>query len=261
MARTNYEYNDAIGRLTNITHSNGSTTLADYDFAYNDAHRLERIDSPDGTSTFTYDENYQIESANHSFQDNETYTYDDNGNRTNPGYVTGENNELRSDGVYNYEYDGNGNLSIRTEIATGEVTEYEWDYRDRLTEVITRDSGGTVTQSVRYIYDVFDRRIGKEIDTDGEGPNEAEIERYVYDGSHIALVFDGDGNLIRRYLHGPNIDQILASEDENGEVLWTLTDHQGTVRDLIDNSGTIVNHITYDSFGQVTSETNPNIDF
>ena len=42
---------------------------------------------------------------------------------------------------------------------------------------------------------------------------------------------------------------------------WALSDHQGSVRDVIDNSGTVLNHIVYDSFGQVTSETDPNFDF
>jgi YD repeat-containing protein len=35
-------------------------------------------------------------------------------------YLTGENNQLLSDGTYNYEYDNEGNRIRRTEIATGE---------------------------------------------------------------------------------------------------------------------------------------------
>ena len=31
---------------------------------------------------------------------------------------------------------------------------------------------------------------------------------------------------------------------------WALSDHQGSVRDVIDNSGTVLTHIVYDSFGQ-----------
>ncbi len=42
--------------------------------------------------------------------------------------------------------------------------------------------------------------------------------------------------------------------------MWTLADNQGTVHDLVDSTGTIQNHITYDSFGQITGETNPAID-
>jgi len=49
---------------------------------------------------------------------------------------------------------------------------------------------------------------------------------------------------------------VVAQEDlTSGEILWHLTDHQGTVRDLVDNSGTVVEHIRYDAFGQVTSVT------
>jgi hypothetical protein len=32
----------------------------------------------------------------------QTYSYDPNGNRNSTGYVTGPNNELLSDGTYNY---------------------------------------------------------------------------------------------------------------------------------------------------------------
>jgi RHS repeat-associated protein len=30
---------------------------------------------------------------------------------------------------------------------------------------------------------------------------------------------------------------------------------------VVDGDGNVVNHITYDSFGQITAETNPDIDF
>jgi RHS repeat-associated protein len=39
--------------------------------------------------------------------------------------------------------------------------------------------------------------------------------------------------------------------------LWALADNQGTVRDVVDSTGTVVNHITYDSFGGITSQSNP----
>ena len=39
-------------------------------------------------------------------------------------------------------------------------------------------------------------------------------------------------------LHDPEIDQILADESAGGQVLWALADNQGTVRDLVDSTGT-----------------------
>jgi hypothetical protein len=48
---------------------------------------------------------------------------------------------------------------------------------------------------VEYTYDVYDRRIAKTIDLDGVGSAPAQTERFVYDGEHIALVFDENGEL------------------------------------------------------------------
>jgi RHS repeat-associated protein len=81
------------------------------------------------------------------------------------------------------------------------------------------------------------------------------------DGDHIALTFDGEGHQTERFLHGTGLDQVLAQENSNGEVLWALTDHQGSVRMLLDNNGDVINNITYDAFGNITLETNPEVNF
>lgn len=98
-----------------------------------------------------------------------------------------------SDGTYSYDYDNEGNLIGKSEIATGEVTEYEWDYRNRLTGVVVKDSNGNVITRVEYSYDAMNRRIAKIVDPDGDGSTPVEEEHFVYDGEHIALVFDENG--------------------------------------------------------------------
>jgi RHS repeat-associated protein len=145
---------------------------------------------------------------------------------------------------------------------------YTQNHRNRLTELAERDSNGVIVRSVVYVYDIFDRRIAKIIDPDGSGPEEPREQRFVYDGDHILLEFEGDQpeTLTHRYLHGAVVDQIFAREDveslwQPGEVLWALTDHLGTVRDVIDSMATVVNHIRYDSFGKITLETNAAVDF
>ncbi len=50
-----------------------------------------------------------------------------------------------------------------------------------------------------------------------------------------------------------------------GQVLWPLTDHLGTVRDLAvhdaeTDTTAVANHIVYDAYGRVTSETNAAVD-
>jgi RHS repeat-associated protein len=42
-------------------------------------------------------------------------------------------------------------------------------------------------------------------------------------------------------------------------MVWALADHQGTVRDLIDDGGSVIEHRSYDSFGNLTST--PTFDF
>jgi RHS repeat-associated protein len=203
-----------------------------------------------------------------SSQTDESYAYDENGNRTMAGYDTGTNNQLESDGTYNYAYDGEGNRTLRTNSTTGAVTEYIWDWRNRLTKIVERDSAtGPITKQTEFTYDVFDRRLKKSHDADGAGSGTAVVARYVYDGTAAILQFDGASNLTHRYLGGPTeIQPILADEavtslTSAGTLLWPLTDNLGTVRDLVSDNGSVQNHIKYDSFGRVTSESTAAVDF
>ncbi|GIX02455.1 MAG: hypothetical protein KatS3mg112_1392 [Thermogutta sp.] len=92
------------------------------------------------------------------------------------------------------------------------------------------------------------------------------IQRFVH---LILFLIKLESHLRQRYLWGPAVDQILAEENvDNGTdetVQWTLTDHLNTVRDIAKyDSGsdmtTVVNHLIYDAFGRVTSESNPAIE-
>jgi YD repeat-containing protein len=259
VATSDYSY-DLRGRLTQLTHKRSTTTYADYQWIYDGANRITQFISPDGTSNYSYDNRDQLTGTDHSYQSDEAYGYDANGNRTNGGYQTGSNNQLLGDGTYQYSYDNEGNRTRRTNLTTGEITSYTWDYHNRLTSVITKDINGTITKTVAYTYDVYDRRIAKVIDGDGNGPAVPTTERMVYNGDNITLTFDGNGNQTHRYLYGPGVDQVLADETQTS-VNWSLVDHQGTVRDVIDSNGVVLNHISYDSFGNVTSQTNPSAYF
>jgi RHS repeat-associated protein len=255
VARTTYRY-DAAARVEQINHAAIDRVLATYDYTRDAAGRITRIMSPDGTADFSYDATGQLISANHSAQEDEFYSYDLNGNRTMTGYRTGLNNRLESDGRYNYFYDDNGNRTLRVEIATGQRTEYLWDHRNRITSVVLKNSLGFVQSEILYTYDVFDRRIRKSIDADGLGSGLTTIKQYAHDGRHIAYELDGVGNITHRLLHGPVTDMVLADQTADGVVHWMLSDHLGTVRDIINNAGIITNHIRYNSFGNIQSQTN-----
>jgi len=265
---------------------------------------LTSVESTDGTATYTYDALGQLLSAtysNDSFAD-ESYTYDANGNRLTANgntYTTGADNQLLSDGTYTYVYDAEGNRIARFIdtnddglLNTGDtdVTEYTWDARNRLIQVTDRaTAGGHVTQVVDYLYDTENRWIGETIDSDGDGDIDRTIG-FVYDGDQIVLQFEKDSSgqlsgedLSHRYLWQANaVDQLMADEqlsslasegDQSegndlsvpGNVVWTLGDHLGTIRDLAvydSETGltTVSNHRVYDSFGNLKSQANAAVD-
>lgn len=198
----------------------------------------------------------------------ESYTYDANGNRTNShlhndGYETGPANRLLSDGTFDYAYDEEGNMIRRTEIATGDFRTFEYNHRNRLIRIIDHTTVGSPTQEVEFTYDALDRRISKTVDPTPLDALDEVFTSFVYDREDVLMDFldnDGDGpntpTLEKRYLHGPGIDQVLAQEDgTTAQTQWLLTDHLGTTRDLVDDAGNVLNHIVYDSFGNVVIQT------
>ena len=155
-------------------------------------------------------------------------------------------------------YDAEGNRATRTHIASGELHEYTWDYRNRLTKVIVKNSSGAIIRELRNTYDVYDRRIGRWLDPDGAGAAAAEQFWTAYDGPHAYADFSAAGQITDRYLYGPGIDMLLARVDAvTNEVNWYLTDKLGSVRQIVDQEGLILDAINYDSYGNILSETNP----
>ncbi len=253
-----YQY-DGQARLVGLTHSSAADSpIAHYAFSFDVASRLTAIDSlADGRSDYGYDRGDQLVLAANASQADETYTYDENGNRISDGYDRGDHNRLQSDGRFEYRYDNEGNRILRVDAATGAVTEYSWDHRNRLVSITDRPSlGGAATSRTEHRYDPFDRWISTLSDPDGDGPISAATRRFDYDGSNIVLERDEAGDVTGRYSWGVLVDQIMAEEDAaSGDVLYPLADHLGTVRDITDAAGTLVNHIRYDSYGNVESET------
>ena len=118
--------------------------------------------------------------------------------------------------------------------------------------------GGTVVAT--YTYDALDRRIG--IDDNGTQT------WTVYDGmsadAHPYADFTGGASLAVRYLSGPGV--------VNGRCPWTSS-WRGRARadrppgisptssarcDIVSSAGTELDHIVYDSFGNILSETHSN---
>ncbi len=125
--------------------------------------------------------------------------------------------------------------------------------------------------TIRYAYDAFDKLVRRSEDADGVGSAPATDRFFSWENGQIALQFDSPTatHPSHRYLYGPAVDQILADEQvssptQAGTVLWPLTDHLGSVRDIaqrdtLNNVTNLVNHRNYDAFGNLISETHPEV--
>ena len=200
------------------------------------------------TFNFVYDQSGQLIQALPSVLENEQFDYDSNGNRISDGNKVGENNQILSNNDFDYDYDAEGNLTGRLEIATGHITEYTYDHRNRLTRVEKRDANDIVLSEGEFIYDALDRRIGK--------ITENETIFTIYDGENAWSDFDEGGNPIAHYLFGNRMDEIYSRYKPGEGSIWYLTDNIGSVHDLIDNGGSISNHIDYASFGRILGQSN-----
>ena len=65
-----------------------------------------------------------------------------------------------------------------------------WEHRDRLTSVTTFSATGTKLAPSESTYDLFDRRIARKIDADGNGVFET-TQRFLDDGEELILAFSG----------------------------------------------------------------------
>ncbi|WP_414529508.1 Ig-like domain-containing protein [Nodularia chucula] len=244
---------DALQRLTGITHSNGAgSTLANYSYNYNLASFLNSETYKGQTTNYTYDLTNQLTNADRSLLPDENYTYDANGNPMGSSFIVGANNQILSDGQFNYTYDKEGNLATKSNIATGIVTTYNYDFRNRLVGVIDIDASGNTTQSVEFKYDAFDRRISKTVN--------GQTTYFVNDGDDIWAELNQAEEIVNRYLQGANVDELIARYNSDEGTNWYLTDRLGTVRDVVNSVGNLINSIDYDSFGQIAGQTNPNLD-
>ncbi len=238
---------DSVGRLTNLQHVDGSgNNIANYVIAFDLASRITSETLNAGTPT-----NYSYDVTNQLTDDSTvSYSYDLNGNRTMPGYTTGPANEITSDGIWNYFHDKNGNVIGKSNIGTGATLAYSYDNCYRLTSATQTTSAGLQMQA-SYVYNALGQRIEKDVTQNGS----TTTTRFAYDRGEIWADLDATDGLQTRYVRGDRVLELLA-RITSGAVAWILTDRMGSVRNVLNDSGAVIDTIAYDGYGNVTSETN-----
>jgi len=217
-----YAY-DNLGRRTSVTRGNATTATYSYDAASRLGGIAQDLASTasDQTLTFTHSPASQIVTDTGS---NSAYNWTPQAPGTQ-GYTTNGLNQYPTVGGASYSYDGRGNL-------TSPGT-YAYDSLNRLT------GAGGATLS----YDA----IGRLFQTNASGVG----TRFSYDGVSMVGEYNTSGTLLRRYVHGPGVDEPIVWYEGSGtsDRRWLVADELGSVIAVTNGSGAASSINTYDEYG------------
>ncbi len=234
-----YQY-DALLRLETL---NAPDAGLNYAYTYDNVSNILTKTTEHGNYGYGYDDVYRLTNADNPTQENETYTYDNVGNRETASGVTGTmthnaNNELTVYGDITYDYDANGNM-IRKNVGSVAVN-YIYNVANRLIRVEDELSGLVIAE---YGYDPFGRRLWKEVD--------GTRTYFFYSDEGLVAEYDESGNEMRSYGYQPDSTWTTGPLwlKEGSSYYWYQNDHLGTPQKLIDGDGTVVWEGQYNAFG------------
>ncbi len=220
---------DAAGMITNVTRETGESTS----YAYDSLYRLI------GESTLDSSSN-QVHGA--------TWNYDLVGNRlskTEDGiataYTLGQGNRLASFGAEGAAYQDAAGCVTALVFNGSSRLDLAWNSQYQMTAASTN---GVVAK--QFSYDATGRRV---LTVSGGVTN-----WHVYAGPHVVADLDAAGAMVRSYVWGPGIDNLLSMTTYGGttNTYYALKDHLGSVLALTDGTGNIVESYRYDAWGRTT---------
>ena len=123
---------------------------------------------------------------------------------------------------------------------------YTYDNENRLLTV----SGYNGNAS--FVYDPLGRLYESTID--------GKTTQFLYDGSALIAEYDDSGTLMKRYIHGDQVDepwiQFFGSDIAVGNATFLHADHQGSIIAFSDNTGNNTQTLSYDTYGIASTANN-----
>jgi RHS repeat-associated protein len=223
---------DQLGRRASI----GRTAAGNTSYAYDGASRLQTLTNDlsgtanDQTLSFTYNAASQATSRASS---NDVYAWT-GAVTVNRNYGTNGLNQYNSAGGDSFTYDLNGNL--KTDATSAGMTTFTYDGENRLTA-----ASGFITATLNY--DPLGRMVVES--------SPSTWTRLLYDGDQLVAEYNSSGTLLRRYLHGTDVDEPLV-QYEGADLLTKRlfhTDNQGSIIALTDASANSLTTNRYDEYG------------
>jgi RHS repeat-associated protein len=241
-----YTYNTG-GQLTSLK-ENGTSNLATY--TYDDYSRLTNTALGNGYgTTFSYDVNSRLKTLvnsasgvnntitlSYSQADQITARVQSNSSYEKVSPVAGTTiltanglNQMTANGSASLSYDTRGNLT-----SDGSVT-YTYDANNML-------YGLSTGYALRY--DAENRL--KSIDSDA-----TEARNFLYDGPNLIGEYTDAGVVLRRYVHGPGVDNPIAWYEGSGvgTKYFLQSDERGSITSVSNASGIVQAIYSYDEFG------------
>lgn len=263
---TRHEF-DELGDVTSIRHEDAAGMLlhpnAELLYERDADSRVTVEEHAANTVTYTYDVESQLTGADHdnpAYPD-EAYAFDAAGNRLTshlaPGTATvGPANRITAAGDFGYEYDAAGNQVRRTDTASGQVTEFGYDHRNRLVLATVHPSlGAPPTATIEMEYDYQDRLLYRTVD--------GQKTWFIHDHDQVIAEFaDGASQPSAVYLYDPSsMDQVHAAwrDDAQGE-RWYLRDAIGSIRGITDENFMALSWVDYDAYGNLQPGSVPAMD-
>ncbi len=137
---------------------------------------------------------------------------------------------------------------------SGEVFAFGYDNRNRMVTVTDTATSGLQMQGT-YVYDALNQRIEKDVWTTG---GTTTITRRAFDNGQIWAEMNSSNALQMRYLRSDVILELLARISSGGTAAWLLVDRMGSLRNVIDNTGKLIDTISYDGFGNFSESNSAN---
>ena len=243
------------GNRTQVSEASGRTLVYSYDNLYRLTSEVIAGDplGMNGAIDYTYDlvgnrlarnsTLSEVEGQSFTYDDNDrltTDTYDDNGNTTVSEDLTDPGTSVTD--TYSF-----CNRLIRRTKADGSIIDLTYDANANRIGKIIRDSSSVILNSTDYLVDEnnhtgFAQVVEEWVGTDGPGgPNGSLDSAYTY--GHDLISQD---RLQSDPLQPNSLIPILS---------FYLYDGHGTVRQLVDEFGSLQNEYAYDAFGILLSST------
>jgi RHS repeat-associated protein len=159
-------------------------------------------------------------------------------------YTTNAKNQYTSLSVNSVssvvQYDPKGNL---TDSGNGFV--YTYDSKNRLLSAVSAGMGVNLAMA----YDADNKVVSRTLN--------GTTRYFIYDGWSLIAEYNSTGDLVKSYVHGARIDEILVQTQGSTDAFYHH-DALGSTVLLTNASGNIVRSYEYDMFGQVSNP--PSVD-